>query len=174
VFKHNEHEIQKARSFSSELGISFLLKLSWNDLYTESFSPVKESGIVKNETGLGVSNREEYYQKYSKDYIGATCLQLWSKPRINFDGKLLGCSVNYWGDYGNVFDQWLGSLLNSEKYQYAKKMAQGIVPERSDIPCTDCPVYNKMKMRSSWVSISDIIKIQSKFARLLSSFKERF
>jgi MoaA/NifB/PqqE/SkfB family radical SAM enzyme len=174
AFRHNEHEIRKARSFAAELGANFRLKLSWDDLYTESFSTVENSEVVKNETGLGVSNREEYYQKYSKDYIADTCLQLWFKPRINFDGKLLGCSVNYWEDYGNVFEQGLKSCLESERYQYAKKMLRSIVPERNDIPCSDCPVYHKMRMRSNWVRISDIIRKQSRLARFIFSFKEKF
>lgn len=165
-FGFNQHEIKKARSIASELGIKFYLKLSWDDLYGfESFSPVIDSEITKNESGLGVSNREEYYEKYLKDYGASFCLQLWNNPHINFDGKLLGCCINYWGDYGNVFEDDLISVLNGEQITYAKKMLTGKAPERSDIPCTNCPIYKKRKERSNWLSLKEIFLAKNKFAK---------
>lgn len=161
AFDHNVHEIKIAKKLAVELGMSFYLKLSWDDLYVDSFSQVSDSDIVKLESGLGVSNREEYYQKYKKDYIAPTCLQLWKYPRINFDGRFLGCSVNYWGDYGNVFDQNLKTIIKGEQYSYAKRMLMGIVPEREDIPCSVCPVYKKMRIRGSWIKPSEIYNIKT-------------
>lgn len=37
-------------------------------------------------------------------------------PQINWDGKLLGCCLNFWGDFGgNAFEQGLERILTSEK-----------------------------------------------------------
>jgi MoaA/NifB/PqqE/SkfB family radical SAM enzyme len=167
-FGFNQHEIKKAKSFASELGLKFNLKLSWDDLYGfDSFSPVLDSEITKIESGLGVSNREEYYKKYLKNYTAQYCLYLWNHPHINFDGKLLGCSINYWGHYGNVFDSDLFSLLNGEQMAYARQMLRGKVTERSDIPCTNCPVYKRRKKRKEWVSLMEIFFSKRKFEKVI-------
>jgi len=165
-FGFNQPEIKKAKSIASEMGIEFRLKLSWDDLYGfDPFSPVINSEITKTESGLGVSNRKEYYEKYSKDYMAPICLQLWSDPHINFDGKLLGCSVNYWGNYGNVFERNLISVLNGEQMLYAKQMLRGKVPERPDIPCTNCSFYAKRKRRSEWVNLKEIFFAKNKITK---------
>jgi MoaA/NifB/PqqE/SkfB family radical SAM enzyme len=59
VFGHNEHEISKARSMAADLNMEFRPKLSWGDLYTESFSPIRDAELVSRETGLGVSTRRD-------------------------------------------------------------------------------------------------------------------
>jgi Iron-sulfur cluster-binding domain len=50
------------------------------------------------------------------------CQDMWLSPQISWDGKMLGCCVNVWGDYGNVFESSLDECLTSEKYRYAQKM----------------------------------------------------
>jgi hypothetical protein len=76
------------------------------------------------------------------------CHHLWYSPQITWDGKLIGCSVNCrggWGDFGNVFELGLKKCLKSEKYIYTKKMLLGREKERSDIPCMRCDRYVKVK-----------------------------
>jgi MoaA/NifB/PqqE/SkfB family radical SAM enzyme len=138
VFGHNEHEIPKAREKAAKLGMTFIPSFNWDP----SFSPIKDREFVKRETGLGVSSREEFKEKYQVN-LNAKCKQLWQSPQINWDGKLLGCCVNLWDDFGNVFDSGLRNCLKSEKYNYAKKMLLGKVPAREDIPCTKCSIYIK-------------------------------
>jgi MoaA/NifB/PqqE/SkfB family radical SAM enzyme len=115
VFGHNEHQIPEARKTARELNMSFSAKLSWDDLYTETFSPVKDTALVAVESGLGAGSRKEYREKYGKEYMSKVCHSLWVKPQVNHDGRLLGCTVNYWGDYGNVFDDGLINCINNEK-----------------------------------------------------------
>lgn len=137
IFGHNEHEIAKAREKAAALGMTFTPSFNWDS----SFSPIKDKAFVKKETGLGVSSRDEFKEKYRVD-LNAKCRQLWRSPQINWDGKLLGCCINKWGDFGNVFESGLRACLKSEKYNYAKKMLLGKVPAREDIPCTRCGIYN--------------------------------
>lgn len=137
IMGHNEHELPIAREMAKELGMmEFNPILSWDP----SFSPVKDKEFVRRESGLGVASIEEFKQKNAEEYT-FVCSQLWKSPQINWDGKLLGCCVNKWGDFGNVFEDGLEKCLKSEKYVYAKRMLMGRKKARNDIPCSKCPTY---------------------------------
>ena len=151
VFGHNEHEITKARQMAQELGMSFYLKLSGS-----TFSPVKNKELIRSESGTGAATREEYRQKFGRDYVRDICIQLWVQPAINFDGKVSGCCVNYWGGFGNVFEEGLLNILNSEKMNYARQMLLGEKKERSNIPCTACKIYQNIKQDKAWIKKSEI------------------
>ena len=88
--------------------------------------------------------------------MGKICTQLWLQPQINFDGKVLGCCVNYRGDFGNAFQEGLYECLNSEKMSYARQMLLGYKEGREDIPCTTCKYYGSRKKRASWVTPADL------------------
>ena len=81
AFGHNEHEIAKARQMAKELGMSFYVKLSWDGLYGESFSPVKDKETVRREVGLEAATREEYQERYHKVYIGRSAPSFGSTRR---------------------------------------------------------------------------------------------
>lgn len=139
IMGHNEHELPVARKMAKELGMEFMPKLNYDPL----FSSVKNKEFVKKESRLGVASREEFKQKYKKEYM-LPCDQFWLSPQINWDGKLLGCCVNIWGDFGNVFEDGLDKCLKSEKYIYAKKMLLGKKKAREDIPCSKCDMFKKI------------------------------
>jgi len=153
VFGHNEHEIQTARQMARGLNMKFYLKLSSD----ASFSPVKDSDLIKREIDLGVSSRAEYKEKYGKSYARSTCLQLWNNLRINFDGKMLGCCHNSWGDFGNVFRNGLMECINNDKMNYARQMLTGDKEGRNDIPCTACFIYKTMKKDGNWINKNEIL-----------------
>ncbi len=121
-----------------ELDMEFRPKLN----HTPSFSPVKDKARVRRETGIGAANRDEFAQKKKRAY-SRPCTQLWTSPQVNWDGKLLGCCANKFGDFGNVFDLGLKSAMDGERYRYAKRMVLGLVPPRADIPCVRCKVYRQ-------------------------------
>jgi MoaA/NifB/PqqE/SkfB family radical SAM enzyme len=147
AFGHNEHEIPLARQMARRLGMAFYVKLAWDD-----FSPVKNKDLVKAFSQTGAVSREEYQEKYGKVYLSEKiCSQLWIQPQINPDGRVLGCCVNYWGDYGNAFKEDLMGILNSEKMNYARAMLLGKKEQREDIPCTQCDWYKEMKKNDTWL-----------------------
>jgi hypothetical protein len=82
------------------------------------------------------------------------CLQLWNDPQINWDGKMLGCCRNFWGDFGgNAFTDGLIESVNSERMDCARKMLTGTSLPRDDIPCTACEMYHAMRKRSQFINI---------------------
>lgn len=148
VFGHNEHEIPEARKLAKELGMKFRLKMTWDD----GFSPIKDPEYVRREMGVGASSREEFFEKYGVDSQQQICHQLWNLPQINWDGKVLGCCRNFWGDFGgNAFKEGLLTSVNGEKMSYARDMLTGKTGERADIPCTTCEIYIEMKEKQRWL-----------------------
>jgi hypothetical protein len=77
---------------------------------------------------------------------------MWHSPRINYDGKLLGCSVNYWDQYGNVYEKGLEVSLQSEKMTAARRLLMGEKVNREDIPCFKCKVYKSMVQSGKFVT----------------------
>jgi hypothetical protein len=163
AFGHNEHEISIARKLAIDLNMRFYLKLNWDD----NFSSIRDRDFVRKEVGLGASSRDEYKQKYGVDYRRDICHQLWNKPQINWDGKILGCCLNFWGDFGgNAFKEGLLTSLNNEKINYTRDMLFGKKAAREDIPCTTCDLYLSIKTNNRWLTAAEI-KIQYNVLRFL-------
>jgi MoaA/NifB/PqqE/SkfB family radical SAM enzyme len=140
VFGHNEHEIPVARQMAEQLGMEFRPKLTWDS----KFSPVRNAAFVREQTGLPTT-REEYYATRGEKYLSNICHQLWDAPQINWDGKVLGCCRNFWGDFGgNAFRDGLIKSINNKGMRYARDMLSGRRPPRDDIPCTTCEMYQSM------------------------------
>jgi len=152
VFGHNEHEIEKAKNLADGLQMQFKVKLSWDS----KFSPIKNEKYLRKLHS--VASRVEYEQRYNSVYMSQICYQLWNQPQINWDGKTLGCTRNFWGDFGgNAFQDGLTNSLNNKKLKYARNMLKGIRDERDDIPCSTCNIYIKRKQNKSWVKDYNII-----------------
>jgi MoaA/NifB/PqqE/SkfB family radical SAM enzyme len=147
AFGHNEHEVERARDLAKELGMGFSVKLSWDP----EFSPVKNEDLIRHVTGTGAATRQEYLEKSGRAYLESICDQLWSAPQVNWDGKLLGCCRNFWGDFGgNALRDGLIPSLNHDKMVYARQMLEGRQPPRDDIPCTTCEVYTARRTAGRW------------------------
>jgi len=139
IFGHNEHELPIARKKATELGMSFLPVLN-AQFWDPPYSPVIDREFVKKETGINITSQADFKTAYKDRYCNM-CTQLWVRPQINWDGKLLGCCWNTYGDYGNVFDRGLTDCLKSEKYLYTKRMLLGLEKVRGDIPCASCHIF---------------------------------
>jgi MoaA/NifB/PqqE/SkfB family radical SAM enzyme len=171
AFAHNEDEIQTAKAMAKELKMNFFLKLSFGTLYTEEeFSPVRNMDLVRKESEEGAASRKEYREKSGKEYGGDRCKLLWLQPQINFDGRVLGCCVNYWDDYGNVYVDGVVGVLNNERMNYAREMLMGNVGCREDIPCTKCGFYKIRKENREWIRVEDVerdIRRESRFRNMV-------
>jgi MoaA/NifB/PqqE/SkfB family radical SAM enzyme len=157
VFEHNKHEIAAARHRARALGMHFVLKLAWDDLHgTTSFLPVQQG---KAREFFGVENRNDYARHYGRPYMQREiCSQLWNAVQINYDGKVLGCCVNYWGDFGNVATRGLSGAVSEPKLQYARNMLLGRSPALAEIPCSTCSHYLAMQRNGDWLTQWSIVK----------------
>ena len=49
-------------------------------------------------TLVGAADRAEYLRRHGEEYERGCCKALWESPQVNWDGRVLGCAINYWGD----------------------------------------------------------------------------
>ena len=134
-------------------GMEFVPRLSWDP----DHSPVARSELVRIQTGLGAANREEYKEQRGVDYTRDICSQLWHAPVVNWDGKLLGCCVNYWGDFGsNAFTSGLKKSVDNPKMQRARKMLTGEEPPDPEIPCSTCHQFESFRDSGRWLTEEEI------------------
>jgi quercetin dioxygenase-like cupin family protein len=158
---------------ASQLGMAFTVKLSWEDLYTNPFSTITETDVIRKNIGLAVTSREEFKNHFNKEYFRENqCAKMWVSPQINYDGRVLGCPVNFWDHYGNAFQDGLENSLNNEKINYARLMLLGRRESRMDIPCTRCKIYQRMKKAGTWMQEGEIRGWHLK-SRLLVSIENR-
>ncbi len=150
IFGHNEHEIPKVKELCKHYHMAFNPKLNYSD-----FSPVVDRAYVRKESGLGVADRREYKEKFNTEYK-APCYHCFSSPQINWNGDILGCSVNKWRVLGNIKNQSLEIWQESEIYKaLVGLLFEGIISEL-DLPCKHCP--NLSKVLKSPLTIEGLIK----------------
>lgn len=138
IFGHNEHELPRVKQLCEELGMAFNPKLNYS-----SFSPVINCEFVRIESGLGVADRSEYKQKHGAEYK-APCYHCFSSPQINWNGDILGCSVNKWRSLGNVFATTLSEWQQSPAFMALVSLLFEGQHTDLDIPCKHCPNLNKV------------------------------
>jgi len=153
VFGHNEDELAAARKMAAELGMSFRPKISWDD----DVSPVRNRDLVRIQTGLP-GTRQEHYQATGTAYLRDICHQLWQSPVLNWDGRVMGCCRNYWGDFGgNAFDDGLEAALRSPGLEHARRMLMGQAEAMPEVPCTTCDLYQTMRQDGSWIGKRELV-----------------
>jgi MoaA/NifB/PqqE/SkfB family radical SAM enzyme len=152
VFGHNEHEIPQAKALAKDLDMEFRAKLQWDS----SYSPVRNPEQLKAELNWDAASREEYKALNRKDYMNKVCHQLWQSPKINWDGRVLGCCWTQEGFGGNAFKDGYVEAINSDRITHARGMLLGKVAPREDIPCTRCKLFQDLEKRGKFLSIEDI------------------
>ena len=159
AFEHNKHEINIAKALSQDLGMNyFFTKISWD----KAFSPIQDVQAIKEIVGSDIEKQDDFW-------MGEVCSQLWTIPQVNWDGRVLGCCVNTWEDYGNAFDDGLEEIFNGEKMSYARQMVLGEKTEKKDIPCTSCWHYKSMKKNKTWLKMERIEQFKARSASNLSA-----
>lgn len=153
VFGHNEHEIPRAKEMARELGMAFIPKMSWDS----KLSPIRDPRFVKAHTGWIATTREEYASLTGRDYMRSTCFQLWHSPKVNWDGRILGCCWNSWAEFGgNAFTDGYVTAINGEKISYARRLLLGQAPCRDDLPCSTCELYHRLRDTRSFLTELEI------------------
>jgi MoaA/NifB/PqqE/SkfB family radical SAM enzyme len=151
VFGQNEHEMEGAVLLARMLRMEMSFKLNF---YANALAVQNPDRVRRF---LGYADRIEYLEREHRHYMRHQCYEMWLRPQINWDGKLLGCSRNMWGVFaGNVFEEDLLSCINNEKMRYAREMLMGRKPPRQDMPCMRCGVFRSMVEYDNWITKSEL------------------
>lgn len=152
VFGHNEHEIDAAKQLAAELRMRFKPKISWDD----DFSPISDPKLVQIRTGLHAT-REDHYRATGAAYTRAICHQLWTAPVLNWDGRVMGCCRNFWGDFGaNAFEEGLAASLETPQLQQAREALMGRAKMDPQIPCATCDLFLTMERDGNWITPQEV------------------
>ena len=142
VFSHNRHELEAARRLAKQLRMRFVAKLNWNGDGSGDAAP---------------RSRSAYRARYGVEYTRGICHQLWVMPQVNWDGRILGCCRNFWGEFGgNAFTDGVLAVSNSERINYARGMLLGVNPPREDVPCSTCEQYLTMSQDRRWLTPPEV------------------
>jgi MoaA/NifB/PqqE/SkfB family radical SAM enzyme len=154
LFGHNQHEVELARVRAARLGMRFVVKLAWDG----AFSPIRDAEAARLAARTRFVSRDEFRAATGINYKRSICYQLWSNPSINWDGRMLGCCHNYWGEFGgNAFTGDLLELVNGGRMRYARDMLMGCVPARDDIPCSACDLYRELRETGRWITDEELV-----------------
>ncbi len=153
VFGHNEHELPTIKALAAERGMGFRPRLSWD----EDFSPIQNRELVRLESGVGAASRSEFREQRGIGYGRKLCLQLWRQPALNWDGRLFGCCVNYWQDFGvNAFDVGLDAAVNHPTIEHTRRMLMGQAEPQPDTPCLRCDHYRELQESGAWLTEDEV------------------
>jgi hypothetical protein len=151
VFGHNENQVGAAKKMAGLLNMKFEPKLNWDP----DFIPVTDRDKIREI--IGYADRNEYLENEAVHYKRHQCYEMWFTPQINWDGKLLGCSRNFWGYYEeNVFENGFESSINNKKIEHVRQILMGSKPETSDFPCRHCGVYHSMLSKNNWITEEEL------------------
>lgn len=154
LFPSNDNlkEINKAKKMAQELGMNEVVFVK--DICGHVPSNLE---MIKKETGLDYATPSAHSQH--RVFRWLRCYNLWNYPRINYDGRVLGCcgSVNDYGGEGvNAFEMSLEKIYqlplirDTQAMLMGKKDKNGQRIVRKDSPCFKCDVYQNKIAGENW------------------------
>ena len=132
VFKHNEHEIEKARAMAKDMGIKIAINKMRTDMGKEIFETAEKS-IERDSKWLPENPEYNVFNMFEKKPKNRfNCDLLWTETVINWDGSILPCCAVYneTHSFGNIKEDSFKNIWNNEKYISARK---NILGRKSDI-----------------------------------------
>lgn len=114
VFKHNEHEIEKAKKLAEEIGVDSIG-------FTAPYCSYDWASSIDEYNRYKKSNDKIEYKKVEK-----VCNWLWDAITINANGSVSPCcSVeDEKDDFDNFFNKPFWKIWNGKKYRIARKFVR--------------------------------------------------
>ncbi|MEE8190597.1 MAG: SPASM domain-containing protein, partial [Candidatus Scalindua sediminis] len=127
VFRHNEHEIEKAKAMAKGIGIKLVINKMRTDMGKEIFETAEKS-IERDSKWLPVNPEYNIFNMAEKKPKNRfSCDLLWSETVINWDGSILPCCSVYseTHSFGNIKEDSFKNIWNNEKYVSARNEVLG-------------------------------------------------
>jgi MoaA/NifB/PqqE/SkfB family radical SAM enzyme len=151
VFRHNEHEIEKAKALGKELGVDVVATspaaIPWPD-----WVPQKEGAHLypeRKEPGAGAQtllNRNDYLKL--KSASSPLCVWPWIAAVVNANGSVSPCcgTEDEKDDYGNALETALRRLFNNKNFLTARAFLASSRFSGAGNACTRCACVGKANM----------------------------
>jgi radical SAM protein with 4Fe4S-binding SPASM domain len=158
VFRHNEHEIEQAKTMAADMGVDGI-GITKAFIGDKDWLPSNEeySYYKKGEIG-GREHTSNYFKPFGEKF----CNWPWEAIVVNPNGSVSPCcSVeDEAGDFGNIFNSPFRDIWNNSNYKEARSFIKNkLMPEgkRENI-CLSC--------RHSGLTNLDILSCHSLFTQL--------
>lgn len=123
VFKHNEHEVEKAQEMAKDIGLPLRIGLMRTSMKDEILKPHKEA--IKRDLDWIPDN--PLYSAYNKESLAPkkvirTCRKLWQEISVNWDGLVFPCCAVYGESFsfGDARKDSIRNIWNNEKFAAAR------------------------------------------------------
>jgi len=138
VFRHNEHEIEKALAFSKSLGI----KIQFNPMRTDMGKEIFETRAQAIERdGKWIPENPQFNKYINPDIpVHTFCKSPWTEVTIAWDGRVLPCCGVYEIDkysFGNILTEGIQAIWNGRAYVSVREELLGLTQDSGTI-CTAC------------------------------------
>lgn len=123
VFKHNEHEVDKAQHLAEVLGVNFRIGLMRTSMKDEILQDHAKT-IEKDLDWIPDNPKYSAYDKVKKAPKKSikTCRKPWQETSVNWDGKVFPCCAIF-GEkfaFGNIGVKNFKEIWNSNLYEKAR------------------------------------------------------
>ncbi|MDD2679584.1 MAG: radical SAM protein [Candidatus Omnitrophica bacterium] len=124
VFKHNEHEVEKARAMAKGMGVEFRIGLMRTSMKDEILKSHKEA-IERDQHWIPDNPAYSAYDKtnYTAKKIIKSCRKPWQEISINWNGLTFPCCAVYGEKYhfGDARKDSIKAIWNNPKFVSARK-----------------------------------------------------
>jgi radical SAM protein with 4Fe4S-binding SPASM domain len=151
VFKHNQHEIEKAKRMAEELSVDQIV-------FQKPYVPMKhsawDSSIEKFSNYSSELGEDESPVSNKKDRL--KCNWPFSCVVINANGSVSPCCAVALqeDDFGNVFNSPFSAIWNNEDFLYARDcVSQNIINEKDSNICARCPMKGSINYAPSFLQL---------------------
>ena len=146
LMAHNELDVGKAKQMANDLDLPIRFKLNWDKTYKP-----EHREYLMQETGLTELTEAEYEASHEVHRYNGICQQIFMKPQINWDGRLIGCCTRHYATFDvNVFEVGIQDAIHTAKYMQAKHCLLKTYPEPAkfgECVCFNCE-YRQIRERS--------------------------
>ena len=146
--------IRKLNAYKEKYGSPYP-RLTWQFV----IMPSTENDIAAAKE-MDCISRKEYDAKNELMY-NTSCLQLFTRPAINWDGRFVGCccpAYDLYPDSENVFEKGFLPVYHSDNVNFAKGLVTGRQKDEGEkrVPCQTCRFWPTMKKKNAYIVPADL------------------
>ncbi len=141
VFRHNEHEIERAKGMAEEMGVELELCAPYVAVAEEKYRDWVSTIPAFNKYATDTEGTPKHLKVGAITKDGA-CDWLWMSGAINSNGSVSPC-CGIWEekhDFGKIAEEGFQAVWNNQAYRAARSFMRTGAPTGLNLICEACPV----------------------------------